>query len=79
MGLLLLLVAGVIALSTLASRPTRCKIAVDGENRAVLVKAFSTVNVRDFNGETVGTLKRVLGQPKVVDTVEGHTIDVLKT
>lgn len=74
----LLLVACVAVLALLAGRRARFPIIVDGHARTVALKAFATLEVRDPHGILAGTIRRGLGQPKVVEVVEGHTLTIGK-
>ncbi len=72
---LLLLAAG-IAAAVLAGRESRYDLMVDGVKRAVRVKAFGMQQVRGADGEVVGSVKRGLGRPRIVQVLAGHTIAV---
>ena len=72
----LLALAAAIGAAVLAGRDSRYDVMVDGAKRAVKVKAFGTQQVRSADGTVVGSVKRGLGKPRVVQVLEGHTITV---
>lgn len=72
----LLLLAAAIGLGVLAGRTARYDVIVDGNKRAVAVKAFGTQQVRAADGSVVGTVRRGLGKPRVTEVAEGHTLVV---
>lgn len=75
--LALAMCGGLVGVAVLAGRTTRYEIVIDGVKRAVAIKAFKTVDVRDANGVVVGKISRGLGKPKVSQVHDGHTV-VLK-
>jgi hypothetical protein len=70
------LLAAAIGLVILAGRTSRYDVIVDGNKRAVAVKAFGTQQVRGIDGSVVGTVRRGLGKPRVTEVAEGHTLVV---
>ncbi|SEK17360.1 MULTISPECIES: hypothetical protein [unclassified Variovorax] len=76
MGALLLLAGGLASMAIFSGRTRRYEIAVDGARRHVALKPFSSLAVKDMEGGQVGLLKRGLGRPRVVDTVDGRTLSV---
>jgi hypothetical protein len=40
----------------------------------VVLKPFARLDIRDENGTPVGTVKRGLGQPKVINVTDGHSL-----
>ena len=75
------LVAGILVLLTalsslvIALRSTkRYEVAVDGAKRNVLIKPFSSLEIKDGSGNLVGILKRGLGSPKVSQVTQGRTL-----
>ena len=68
------LLAAAIAAVVLAGREPRYDLVVDGAVRAVKVKAFGTQQVRDADGAVVGSVRRGLGPPRIVQVLAGHTI-----
>ena len=76
MGAILVLVAGVASLAIFGGRARRYEILVDGSKRHVALKPFSSLAVKDVEGRYVGSLKRSLGRPHVLDITEGRTLSV---
>jgi hypothetical protein len=76
MGALLLLVAGLASLVIFGSRTRRYEIVVDGSKRYVALKPFSSLAVKDMEGRQIGSLKRGLGRPRVLDIADGRTLGV---
>lgn len=73
---LLLLVSALVALG-LASRSTkRYELVVDGNTRNVVLKRFASLAITDVEGRPVGEIKRGLGRPQVLSTVEGHSLSL---
>lgn len=76
LGILALLALAIwLALASTSSK--KYEVSVDGMKQAVLVKAFKTVVVRDYNGVEVGEVKRGLGKPVVSKVVDGHTLSLI--
>ena len=74
--LVLALLVGLGGVAMLAGRTARYDVMIDGSKRSVAIKAFKSADVRDDNGAVVGRLARSLGAPKVVNVVDGHSIEV---
>lgn len=76
MGALLVLVAAFAAVGLLWGRSSRYPVQVDGVRRQIMLKPFSTEQVRDQNGTPVAIVKRGLGRPRLVSVVDGHIVSV---
>ncbi|WP_298231428.1 hypothetical protein [uncultured Azohydromonas sp.] len=74
LGGVLALVAGGAGLAVAASRSRRYELDVDGLRRAVVLKRFGRLAVRDPEGQVVGEVRRGWGRPRVVSTAQGHTL-----
>lgn len=75
----LILILSVIAglwLLVLANRPARHEVWIDGSKRSVMLKAFSTLDLKDAEGRPVGRIRRGLGRPRVMQVVEGRTVSM---
>jgi hypothetical protein len=68
------LLGAVVAVAVLAGRTARYDVIVDGAKRAVAVKAFGSQQVRGVDGRVIGSVKRGLGKPRVIEVAEGHTL-----
>jgi hypothetical protein len=75
--LLLLLAVVVAAVGLLWGKSSRYSLQVNGLRRNVMLKAFSSAQVRDEHGEVIATVKRGFGKPVVNDIVEGHSVRVV--
>lgn len=69
--LLMMLIVGLLMVSRSSKK---YEVSVDGTRRNILLKPFSTVEIRDGNGNSVGKIKRSLGQPKITQINQGHTL-----
>lgn len=70
----LALVCGLAALALLSGRSRRYPLVVDDVQRHVVLKPFANLDIRDENGTPIGTVKRGLGQPKVIKVADGHSL-----
>ncbi|WP_029971862.1 hypothetical protein [Paraburkholderia graminis] len=70
----LALVGALAALALLSGRSKRYSLVVDEAHRHVVLKPFARLDIRDENGTPVGTVKRGLGQPKVINVTDGHSL-----
>lgn len=77
LGIVFLLLGGLLALLLLMRNSKRYSVMVDGEKRSYVLKPFSTVEVKDANGLSVGVLKRGLGLPQVVRVTDGRNLTLL--
>ncbi len=77
LGLALLLALGGAAV--LLGKTARYAVKIDGVQRAVAMKAFKTVDLRDASGAVIGQLSRGLGAPKLVSVKDGHSIEVKRS
>jgi hypothetical protein len=68
----LLLVSGLFALVLALRSGKRYELVVDGHKRYVVLKPFSSIDIKDGEGRPVGKIKRALGRPQVLSVVEGH-------
>jgi len=72
---ILALVGGLATLALLSGRNRRYPLVVDDVHRHVVLKPFVNLDIRDENGVVIGTIKRGLGQPKVIKTTDGHSLN----
>ncbi|MFM0477800.1 hypothetical protein [Paraburkholderia strydomiana] len=70
----LALVGGLVALALLSGRSKRYPLNVDDVHRHIVLKPFASLDIRDENGTPIGTVKRGLGQPKVIKVADGHSL-----
>lgn len=56
------------------SKPSRLDVIADGSKRSILLKAFSTGEIKDENGTVIGSVKRTVGKPRIVKVAEGHSL-----
>lgn len=73
-GGVLALIAALIAVALLSGRSKRYPLVADGEARHVVLKPFGSLDIRDANGMTIGTVKRGFGRPSVTKVAEGHSV-----
>lgn len=71
---ILLLLGGLLTLGLLSSRSKRFDFMVDGNARSITLKPFSSLTLRNAEGQEVGEVRRSLGTPKVIRVQEGHTL-----
>ena len=78
---LVMLVAAVLALllatvgaAWAAGRSTRYEVVGDEFRRFIVMKPFSSLPVRNGEGQMLGTVKRGLGRPRVISVADGHTL-----
>ena len=74
MGSVLALLGGGAAFAVLATRSKRYAVQVDGALRHVVIKPYQNTEVRDLDGNVVGTLRRGLGKPVVARVADGHSL-----
>jgi hypothetical protein len=77
-GAVLLFIVALACIAWLAGRTARFEVVIDGYPRKVALKAFATLDLTDPNGAPVGSIKRGLGAPRVVNVMAGHTVSLRK-
>lgn len=68
----LVLVSVLFALVPALRSGKRYELVVDGHKRYIVLKPFSSIDIRSSEGRPVGKIKRALGRPQVLSVVEGH-------
>lgn len=80
-----LILLGVLGLTTLVGliggmvvmgKSTRYKVTIDGHERAMALKRFASVELRNARGERVGVLKRRFGRPQVLKDEKFKTVSI---
>lgn len=72
----LLLLAGFLALGFLGGRSKRFNVVVDDIQRAVVMKPFSKLVLKNQDGQEAGAISRGFSAPKVDRVVDGHSLIV---
>lgn len=75
---LLVLIGLILWLAYMATQNKRYKLIVDGKPADISLKPFRTVVVKNYEDEVVGAVRRVFGQPEVVNRNNNHTLEVVK-
>ena len=78
MMLLLLSVGGLLGSAVMFGRTKRHEFNVNGVKRMVALKGFGRQTLRDPQGQIIGEVGALWGQPKVVEVAEGNTISIKK-
>ncbi len=76
---LFLLLGGLVTLLIAGRTSRRYAVSVDGMKRNVALKPFSTLLIKDGDGNVVGEIKRGLGGPQVLRVENGRSLTVLSS
>ena len=72
----LALILGAVGLIWAGGKSARYEVSGDESKRFIVMKPFSSLTVRNVDGEILGTVRRGLGRPRVIHVAEGHTLQL---
>jgi len=77
LGGILLLIVGIIAMLVVLRTDKRYEVMVDGVKRNYVLRPFTTISIKDSDGNPVGEIKRGFGRPQVLSVIVGRSLSII--